>query len=69
MKLLLDEDLSRRLLAAIHDLFPGSLHVTQVGLSSGTPARKIWDYAQQNGFSILAADTDFVTFKNTLGSA
>ena len=68
MKLLLDENLSRRLLAAIDDLFPGSLHVTQVGLSSGTPDRKIWEYAQQNGFAILTADTDFVTLANTLGA-
>jgi len=68
MKLLLDENLSYRLLAAIHDLFPGSLHVTQVGLSSGTPDRKIWDYARQNGFAILTADTDFVTLANTLGA-
>src|SRR5579863_5690034 len=68
MKLLLDENLSHRLLAAILDLFPGSLQVTQVGLSSGTPDRKIWDYAQQNGFAILTADTDFVTLANTLGA-
>ncbi len=68
MKLLLDENLSRRLLEAIHDLFPESLHVTQVGLSSGTPDRKIWDYARQNGFAILTADTDFVTLANRLGS-
>jgi predicted nuclease of predicted toxin-antitoxin system len=68
MKLLLDENLSRRLVEAIRDLFPGSVHVTQVGLSSGTPDRRIWDYAQQNGFAILTADTDFVTLANTLGS-
>jgi predicted nuclease of predicted toxin-antitoxin system len=41
MKLLLDENLSRTLLEAIHDLFPGSVHVTQAGLSSGTPDQKI----------------------------
>jgi len=68
MKLLLDENLSRQLLEAVHSLFPGSVHVTQVGLSSSTPDRKIWDYALQNGFAILTADTDFITLANTLGA-
>lgn len=67
MKLLLDENLSHRLLEAIQDLFPGSVHVTQAGLSRSTPDRKIWDYALQNGFLILTADTDFVTLANVLG--
>src|SRR5260370_40113923 len=68
MKLLLDEHVSRRLLAEVHSLFPGSVHVPQVGLSSSTPGRKIWDYALQNGFAILTADTDFITLANTLGA-
>lgn len=67
MKLLLDENLSRRLLEAIQDLFPGSVHVTQIGLSRATPDRKVWDYALQNGFVILTADTDFINMVNTLG--
>lgn len=66
MKLLLDENLSRRLLEDIQDLFPGSLHVVQAGLGNA-PDRHIWNYAGQNGFTILTADTDFVTFANTLG--
>jgi len=67
MKLLLDENLSCRLLEAIQDPFSGSVHVTQVGLSRATPDRKIWDYALHNGFVILTADTDFVSLANTLG--
>lgn len=67
MKLLLDENLSHRLLEAIQDLFPGSVHVTQAGLSKATPDRKIWDYALQAGFVILTADTGLVTLANALG--
>lgn len=67
MKLLLDENLSRRLIDSIHDLFPGSIHVTQAGLSRATPDRKIWDYALHNGFIILTADTDFISLANALG--
>jgi predicted nuclease of predicted toxin-antitoxin system len=67
MKLPLDENLSRRLLEAIQDLFSGWVHVTQVGLSRATPDRKIWDYALHNGFVILAADTAFISLANALG--
>lgn len=67
MKLLLDENLSRSLLKDIEDLFPGSAHVVPVGLSTGTPDKQVWDYAGQNGFAVLTADTDFVTLANTLG--
>ena len=63
----LDENLSHRLLEAIRDLFPGSVHVTQAGLSKATPDRKIWDYALQNSFIILTADTDFISIANALG--
>jgi len=67
MKLLFDENLSRRLVEAVRDLFPGSVHITQVGLPGGTLDRTIWDYAAQNGFAIITGDTDFVTLANTLG--
>jgi predicted nuclease of predicted toxin-antitoxin system len=67
MKLLFDENLSRRLVELVQDLLPGSVHVTQVGLSSGTPDREIWDYAKRNGFAIITADRDFALMANTLG--
>ena len=67
MKLLFDENLSRRLVELVRDLFPGSVHVNQVGLSSGTSDRGIWDYAKRGDFAIMTADTDFVTMANTLG--
>jgi len=67
MKLLLDENLSRRLLDSVGGLFPGSIHVASVGLISGTSDRAIWDYGKANGLAILTADTDFVTLANTLG--
>src|SRR6266849_3731276 len=66
MKLLFDENLSRKLVRAVQDLFPASVHVTETGLSSASD-RRIWDYAGQNGFVLLTADTDFITLANTLG--
>ena len=67
MKLLFDENLSWKLLPSVEDLFPGSAHVTQIGLSSATSDRRIWDFAKQNGFAIVTADNDFVIFGNILG--
>jgi len=67
MKLLFDENLSRRLVEAVRDLFPNSAHVTEVGLSRATLDRQIWDYAGQNGFTIVTADNDFLVLASTLG--
>lgn len=58
MKLLLDENLSPRLVAAIDDLYPGSIHVRECGLES-TPDDEVWQYAKENGFVIVSKDSDF----------
>ena len=44
MKLLVDENLAPELAEQIADLFPGSVHVTAVGLGS-MPDAVIWEYA------------------------
>ncbi len=58
MKLLLDENLSSRLIEQLSDLYPGSAHVHQCGLGS-TDDAAIWDYAKSNGFAIVSKDSDF----------
>jgi predicted nuclease of predicted toxin-antitoxin system len=58
VKLLIDENLSPRLLRRIEDLFAGSVHVRSVGLER-TPDREIWEFARFNEFAILTADADF----------
>lgn len=67
MKLLFDENLSFRLVEAITQLFPGSIHITRTSLACGASDRAIWGYAGQNDFVIVTADSDFVTLANTLG--
>lgn len=67
MKLLVDENLAPGLVEQIADLFPGSVHVTAVGLGS-TPDAVIWEYAGANQFTLLTKDTDFVSLSLTLGS-
>lgn len=38
-----------------------------MGLTGGTADSQIWDYAKNNGFAIITADTDFVTLANSYG--
>ena len=58
MKLLFDQNLSYRLITALAELYPGSLHVKSVGLdSSGDDV--IWNYAKTNGCLIISKDSDF----------
>ena len=59
MKLLLDENLSPRLVGMIADLFPGSAHVHDVGLG-GQDDRAVWSYAKGQGFAVLSKDSDFM---------
>ena len=67
MKLLLDENLSPRLVADIADLFPGSRHIEDCGLLS-KPDTEVWDYARNNGFAIVTKDSDFAEMSRLFGS-
>ena len=58
MKLLFDENLSFRLVAALADIYPGSSHVRDAGLL-GADDLRVWDYAAEHGFLLASKDTDF----------
>lgn len=58
MKLLLDQNISRKLLEELEDLFPGSSHVYLLDLYK-TSDEEIWKYARDNGFTIVTQDSDF----------
>jgi predicted nuclease of predicted toxin-antitoxin system len=58
MKLLLDENLSRRLVPFLQNEFPGSTQVILVGLERADD-RTIWEYAKTNGYVIVTRDADF----------
>ena len=57
MKLLFDENLSPRLVDLLHDLFPDSVHVRDVGLNSADDLT-VWEYAQNNSLLICSKDSD-----------
>lgn len=58
MRLLFDENLSHRLVAALSDSFPGSEHVRNVGLASADDI-DVARYAVANDFVIVTKDSDF----------
>lgn len=58
MKLLLDENLSDRIVSRITDLYPDSEHVKTLALTN-TDDGIIWEYAKANGFGIVSKDSDF----------
>jgi predicted nuclease of predicted toxin-antitoxin system len=58
MKLLLDENLSRRIVPFLQSEYPGSTQVALVGLERASD-REIRDYARKNEFVIVTRDADF----------
>jgi predicted nuclease of predicted toxin-antitoxin system len=58
MKLLLDENLSRRIVPFIQELYPSSIQVALVGLEQAND-KIIRQYAIEHDFVIVTKDADF----------
>jgi predicted nuclease of predicted toxin-antitoxin system len=58
VKLLLDENLSPRLVELLQSDFPGSGHVHELGLGEKDDMA-VWQYAKDHGFTLVTKDADF----------
>jgi len=58
MKLLLDQNLSYKLIHDLQQKFPDSNHIRLLGLEFADDA-KVWEYARINNFVIVTQDSDF----------
>jgi predicted nuclease of predicted toxin-antitoxin system len=58
VKLLLDENISRRIVSVLEPSFPGTSHVELVGLAGATDL-SICDYASEHNFVVVTKDEDF----------
>ena len=67
MKLLLDENVSDRIVQQIVDLFPDSTHIKAIGLKEADD-NVVWAWAKKHGFTILSKDTDFYQRAIVFGS-
>lgn len=57
MKLLFDQNLSPHLVGLLTDLYPGSIHVRDIGLERADD-HVVWDYAIDKGLIIVTKDAD-----------
>ncbi len=58
MRLLFDHNLAPRLVTALADLYPDSVHVAGVGLERAGD-EELWSYAVARGLVIVSKDADF----------
>lgn len=58
MKLLLDENLSRRLVPFLQHDYPGSNQVVLLGMASASDT-EVWQKAKDEGYVIITRDADF----------
>jgi len=58
MKLLFDQNISHRILRLLSDSFSDCQQVGSVGLLNRNDS-DIWQFAKQNGFTIVTLDSDF----------
>jgi predicted nuclease of predicted toxin-antitoxin system len=58
MKLLFDQNLSRRLVTRLADICPDAGHVALLGLDCASDDA-VWEFARANGYAIVTKDADF----------
>ena len=66
MRLLFDQNLSRRLVLILQDVYPDSFHVQNINLADGDDTT-IWIYARERGFAIVTKDADFLSLSERFG--
>ena len=66
MKLLFDQNLSRKLPALLAAEFPGWQQVLLAGLA-GADDRAVWAYAAAHGLAVVSKDADFQKLSAALG--
>lgn len=66
MKLLLDQNLSRRLVPELAVAFPGTSQVQLLGMETETD-KALWSFAKAAGYAIVTKDSDFVELSALYG--
>lgn len=66
MKLLFDQNISRKIILKLKNHFPESERVVDLGLENSSD-KKIWEYAKSNDLIIVTFDADFYNFSIVWG--
>lgn len=67
MKLLLDANLSWRLIPVLKEHFGECTHINKTDLPKPASDTEIWNYASANSYAIVTQDSDFLNFFETKG--
>jgi predicted nuclease of predicted toxin-antitoxin system len=67
LKLLFDQNLSRKLVTLLADIFPGANHVQFHNLTEAEDG-DIWEFAKTQDFCIITQDADFAERSHLYGS-
>ena len=67
MKLLLDANISYRLVKKLANICPDCQHVTRIGLENPVPDKAIWQWAKSANAVIVTNDEDYYHFANIYG--
>lgn len=67
MKLLLDQNTSRRIVPELQTDYPGSSQVALLGLDTASDA-EIWQHALDHGFTVVTKDSDLEEMSLIRGS-
>ena len=60
MKILLDANISWKLVNRLKPIFGECAHVDLIGLNVPAEDTDIWNYAEKNGYIIITKDNDFI---------
>lgn len=66
MNLLFDQNISFRVIKKLSDHFTSAKQVRELGLEDSSDI-EIWEYAKNNGFTIVTFDADFFDLSNLNG--
>jgi predicted nuclease of predicted toxin-antitoxin system len=58
VKLLLDHNLSPRLVRLLSEVYPECVHVHPLGLDTASDT-EVWRYAAEHGYTVVSKDADF----------
>ena len=67
MKLLLDENLSRRLVPFLQETYPESSQIALLGMQQASDL-DVWRYAGEQGYVLVTQDADFYDLSLTRGA-
>ena len=66
MNLLIDQNISFRLIKKLEGIYLNLHHVSQLNLTNSSDI-DIWGYARKNNFTIVTFDSDFIDISNLKG--